>query len=69
MPGIDGLELVTRIRQDEQLRDVKILMCTTDDSLHSVRAALDRGAHEYLMKPLDPEALTQKLVLLGLGRQ
>ena len=34
--------------------------------LHGVRRALAAGAHEYLIKPFTPDALRDKLELLGL---
>jgi len=40
---------------------------TTEAENDFILRALDAGADEYLMKPFDEEALSEKLVMLGLA--
>jgi two-component system chemotaxis response regulator CheY len=66
LPGMDGLSLVREIRKIPAYAGLRILMVTTEVEQAQVRAALDAGVQEYLMKPFTPEMLLGKLLLLGL---
>ncbi len=57
MPGMDGLELVSRVRRRQDGRDVPIVVVTTESAEETVRAALARGASGYVVKPFTPEKL------------
>ncbi|MGA3081737.1 MAG: response regulator [Terracidiphilus sp.] len=65
MPGMNGLDMLTQLRAEGH-SDVKVLMVTTEAENDFIVRALDAGADEYLMKPFDDEALTEKLAMLGL---
>lgn len=65
MPGMDGLEVLRRVRADSRFAQVPVVMVTTEDELPSVGDALQAGASEYLMKPFDAQGLLEKLLLLG----
>jgi two-component system chemotaxis response regulator CheY len=65
MPVMDGLEMLRRLRADGH-NDLKVMMVTTEAENDFIIRALDAGADEYLMKPFDDEALTEKLAMLGL---
>ena len=65
MPTMNGLEMLKNMRA-EGYNQTKVLMVTTEAENEFIVRALEAGADEYLMKPFDDEALTEKLVLLGL---
>ena len=65
MPVMDGLEMVKHLRA-EGYNEMKVMMVTTEAENEYILRALDAGADEYLMKPFDDEALTEKLAMLGL---
>jgi two-component system chemotaxis response regulator CheY len=65
MPVMNGLEMLKQMRADG-FNDVKVMMVTTEAENDFILRALDAGADEYLMKPFDDEALTEKLAMLGL---
>ena len=65
MPVMDGLEMLKQLR-GEGFSSIKVMMVTTEAENDFILRALDAGADEYLMKPFDDEALTEKLALLGL---
>jgi two-component system, chemotaxis family, chemotaxis protein CheY len=69
MPEMDGLEFVTRLRADERLASVPILMITTETHIERIAQALDAGVNDYLMKPFTPQMLSEKLIYLGLISQ
>ena len=65
MPVMSGLEMLVALRA-QGFSDVKVMMVTTEAENDFIIRALDAGADEYLMKPFDDEALTEKLAMLGL---
>ncbi len=66
MPNVDGLELVTRIRKNPGWRSITLMMVTTESEYDQIVRALAAGAHEYVIKPFTPDAIVEKLQLLGL---
>ena len=66
LPAMSGLELVVALRKIPNLKDLRLMMVTTETELDRVREALDSGADEYIMKPFDKEMLLEKLTLLGI---
>ncbi|MGP8173935.1 MAG: response regulator [Terracidiphilus sp.] len=65
MPVMDGLEMLRQLRA-QGFDGMKVLMVTTEAENDFITRALDAGADEYLMKPFDEEALSEKLAMLGL---
>jgi len=62
---MNGLEMLRQLRADG-FSGMKVMMVTTEAESDFIVRALDAGADEYLMKPFDNEALTEKLAMLGL---
>jgi two-component system chemotaxis response regulator CheY len=65
MPVMNGLEMLRQLRS-QGYNDLKVMIVTTEAENKYILGALEAGADEYLMKPFDDEALTEKLNLLGL---
>lgn len=57
MPGLDGLELLRRIKRETRFGDVPVIMQTAASAPDQVREGLEAGAYYYLTKPYAPEAL------------
>jgi DNA-binding NtrC family response regulator len=51
MPGIGGLETLDLIK--ERQRQLPVIILTADHTVDSVVAAMQRGAYDYLVKPID----------------
>ncbi len=66
MPVMNGLELVVAVRANRAWRDMTMMMVTTESEHGQIVRALAAGAHEYLIKPFTPDAMRDKLELLGL---
>jgi two-component system chemotaxis response regulator CheY len=66
MPVMDGYTFVTKVRERPQWRDVTLMMVTTESEHGQIVRALAAGAHEYVIKPFTPDAIVEKLELLGL---
>lgn len=58
MPGFDGLELCSRIRQ---LSEVPILVLSVRDDEPTIVKALDQGADDYVTKPFGMAELTARV--------
>jgi two-component system, chemotaxis family, chemotaxis protein CheY len=65
MPGMDGLELLRRLRADVRYDTVPMLVLAGDGELSFVAEAIEAGASECLVKPFDAQTLLEKLLLLG----
>jgi len=66
MPVMDGLTFVKNIRAREDMRDVSLMMVTTESEQGQIVRALAAGAHEYVIKPFTDDVIAEKLALLGL---
>lgn len=66
MPVMNGLELVQAVRRDPALQGMRLVMVTTESESSQVIRALEAGADEYLFKPFTPDAVVDKLAMLGL---
>jgi two-component system, chemotaxis family, chemotaxis protein CheY len=66
MPNMSGLELIREVRARDALRDVPIVMVTTETELDQMVRALAAGASEYVMKPFTKDVILEKLELLGI---
>ena len=64
MPEMSGLDMLKQLRS-EGFEQIKVMMVTTECDNERIVRALLSGADEYLMKPFDAEALTEKLAMLG----
>jgi len=59
MPGLDGVEVLRKIKQRHPL--VEVIMLTGHASVESAVEGLKLGAFDYLMKPCDVTALITKV--------
>jgi CheY-like chemotaxis protein len=64
MPGMDGFETATRIRQNEAWRDIPIIFVTAvyNEDPH-VRRGYEVGGMDYFSKPFDPGILKRKIAV------
>jgi two-component system response regulator MtrA len=58
LPGIDGIEVCRRIRQESM---VPIVMLTAKGDTHDVVLGLEAGADDYMVKPFNPSELVARL--------
>jgi two-component system, chemotaxis family, chemotaxis protein CheY len=67
MPVMSGMEFLKSLRQSENGGDPKVVFCTTENDAAHIRAAIEAGADEYVMKPFDRETLQSKLQIVGVA--
>ena len=51
LPGIDGVELLKRMKASEELQDIPVIMATARGTEYDKIQSLDLGADDYLVKP------------------
>ena len=61
MPGMDGFELLGRLRELEAFRGVPLLMLTSMGSERDVVRGFELGADDYIVKPFSPAELVARL--------
>jgi len=67
MPVMNGMEFLRALRRRDYDQQPKVVFCTTENDLAHIRAAIDAGADEYVMKPFDRDTLESKLQLVGVA--
>ncbi len=66
MPVMNGLEFLQSLRATDLERQPKVILCTTENDMDHIMAALSAGADEYIMKPFDADIIRTKLEQIGL---
>ncbi len=61
MPEMDGVETLHRIKGDERLRDIPVIMLSSLDEVDSAIRCIELGAEEYLAKPVKPSLLEARI--------
>jgi len=61
LPGMDGLEVCRRLRQEAATRQVPVVMLTAKGEEADIVAGLELGADDYLPKPFSPRVLIARI--------
>lgn len=61
MPEMDGLELLSKVKETRELQHLPIIMCTTKADVETVKRAVKTGCTDYIVKPISPLQLLQKI--------
>ncbi|HEV8141715.1 MAG TPA: response regulator [Methylomirabilota bacterium] len=61
MPQLNGYEVLERIRADDRLRHVPVIMISAVDQVESVVRCIELGAEDYLPKPFNPVILRARV--------
>ena len=70
MPGITGIEVLEKIQENKKTRDIPVIMVTAKTESIDIEEALDKGAVEYIRKPIDEiELLARLRTTLRIKRQ
>lgn len=67
MPGMNGLEVLREIKNNEKFEDIPIMMVTTESGKDTILEAIRMGAVNYMIKPFTIEEL-MKRILQCIGR-
>ena len=64
MPNVDGYEVLRRMRDDERLSSIPVIMLTARKQESDIVGALELGAADFIVKPFMPEELVARLARL-----
>ena len=53
MPKMDGIEVLKRLKANQELKDIPVMMLTTTDDPREVEACYKLGCNVYINKPVD----------------
>jgi len=61
LPGVSGIELARRLRQDKRTGNIPIIMLTARADEHDKVLGLESGADDYITKPFSPRELMARI--------
>ena len=61
MPDLNGYEVLERMRADDRLRHIPVIMISALDEIDSVIRCVELGAEDYLSKPFNPTLLRARV--------
>ncbi len=61
MPELDGYQVLEQLKQDQQLREIPVIVISALDEMESVIKCIALGAEDYLPKPFNPLLLRARL--------
>jgi twitching motility two-component system response regulator PilH len=65
MPGQNGFQLTRTITRDPRYADVPVIMCTSKNQETDKVWGMRQGARDYVVKPVNPDELIQKIRAFG----
>ena len=65
MPGLNGFQATRAISRDPETKSIPVIMCTSKSQETDRIWGLRQGARDYVVKPVDRDALLAKIVALG----
>jgi twitching motility two-component system response regulator PilH len=65
MPGQNGFQLTRAITRDPLYADVPIIMCTSKNQETDKVWGMRQGARDYVVKPVNPDELVEKIRAFG----
>jgi len=70
MPGMDGFEVLQRLKLDDRTRDIPVIFVTSRDDIEDETRGLKMGAVDYVSKPFRPAVVQARInTHLALKRQ
>ncbi|MEG4319288.1 MULTISPECIES: response regulator [unclassified Microcoleus] len=64
LPGTDGREVLYKIKQDENLKNIPVVVFTTSNNPKDIEACYQQGANSYIIKPMDFKLLKRSIQTL-----
>ena len=61
MPELDGFQVCSRMQENEEMKQIPVVMLTAKAEAKDVTRAFNSGAVDYVVKPYDPIVLQQKV--------
>ena len=68
MPGISGIEIVTRLRKDPRTSGIPVILLTAKSQEFDISSGFAVGAADYIVKPFSPRDLVSRVnAVVGLS--
>ena len=64
LPGLDGFEICSRIKQMDDARDTQVVLITCLSDMENKIKGVELGADDYLIKPIEPRELQARVKVL-----
>jgi len=64
LPGTDGREVLRKIKQDETLKLIPVVVFTTSNNPKDIEACYRQGVNSYIVKPMDFNRLKRSIQIL-----
>ena len=61
MPGLSGIDVLRKVRADERLKDLEVILLTAKSRDIDVDAGFATGASDYVVKPFSPRELLHRV--------
>ncbi|WP_414564827.1 MULTISPECIES: response regulator [unclassified Anabaena] len=61
LPGIDGRDILERLKQDMSFKEIPIIVFTTSSNPKDIELCYQKGANGYLVKPMDAQELKKTI--------
>lgn len=61
MEEMDGFELIEKIKENDNYKDIPVLFCTSMDKGSDIAKGLNLGANDYIIKPFTPNEIKNKV--------
>jgi len=61
MPVMDGVTMLTKLKEDEELKKIPVIMLTAESGRENVAYIAKLGVRDYLVKPFKDEQLIEKV--------
>jgi len=68
MPGLDGMDVLKRLRGSALHRSTEVVMCTASNDRATITEAVRLGAKHYIVKPCTEAVVTAKLKAIDQNR-
>ena len=66
MPGLSGYDVLSYLQREPRLRDIPVIVVTSDDQPESADRAMKAGASAYVIKPVSLDTLETSLQSLNI---
>ena len=64
LPGTDGREVLRKIKQDETLKLIPVVVFTTSNNPKDIEACYRQGVNSYIVKPMNFNRLKHSIEIL-----
>ncbi|MBC8207446.1 MAG: response regulator transcription factor [Kiritimatiellales bacterium] len=61
LPGKDGMQVCRELKQNDETRDIPVVMMTAKGEESDIIAGLELGAEDYIVKPFSPKVLVARV--------